>query len=271
MPQLTKQDAQKAVGQNLLDRNTDKVGTIDDIYVDTDTGKPEWAVVTSGMFGKKAAFVPLLDAAAAKDGIQVVFEKAEIKDAPQMEPDGQLTQEQEASLYRHYGLQYTEDASSSGLPGAQAPQAPPKSQAPPKCGEAVRDTSGPNTDNAMTRSEEQMRVGTIKRPSQTVGLKKTIVSENVTTTVPVQKETARVEREPITDQNRGEAMRGGDLTTEEAEMTLSEDEVVVEKQVAPVERVRLDKDVEVEQREVNESVRKEKIDVEQGKTKPPPR
>jgi len=81
-------------------------------------------------------------------------------------------------------------------------------------------------------------------------------------TVPVQREEARVSREPITEANRGAAMSGGDLTEEEHELTLSEEEVVVDKQVVPKERVRLDKDVVTEERQVSEEVRKENIEVD---------
>ncbi|HZB70908.1 MAG TPA: YsnF/AvaK domain-containing protein, partial [Acidimicrobiales bacterium] len=98
-------------------------------------------------------------------------------------------------------------------------------------------------------------------------LRKYITTEQVAATVPVQREEARIEREPITDANVGAAMRGGDLTEEEHELTLSEEEVTVDKKVVPKERVRLDKDVVTEERSVTEQVRKENIDVE-GDAKP---
>ena len=59
-----------------------------------------------------------------------------------------------------------------------------------------------------------------------------------------------------------EAMSGGDLTEEEHEVTLRAEEPVVEKRTVPKERVRLDKDVEVEERTVSEDVRREEIDVD---------
>ena len=61
--------------------------------------------------------------------------------------------------------------------------------------------------------------------------------------MPVTREEVRIEREPITDANRGDATAGGEITAEEHEVVLHEEEVVVDKQAVPKERVRLDKDV----------------------------
>jgi uncharacterized protein (TIGR02271 family) len=243
------------IGQNVVDRSGDKIGTVEDVYLDKDTRQPEWALVNMGLFGAKQSFVPLANARVVDGGLQTAYEKAQVKEAPRAEPGGELSQDEEAQLYGHYGFQYTEDRSDSGLPAGGAHQT--------ERGE-VRDTSGPNTDSAMTRSEEELSVGKVRRPSELVRLRKEIVTENVTTTVPVEKEVLRVERETITEQNMGDAMSGADLSTEESEITLSEEEVVVDKKVVPKERVRLEKDVEVDQREVKESVRKEQITTERG-------
>jgi uncharacterized protein (TIGR02271 family) len=88
------------------------------------------------------------------------------------------------------------------------------------------------------------------------------VTENVTQTVPVQREEVRVEREPITDANRGDALDGPAISEEEHEVTLNEERVVVQKEAVPVERVRLEKDTVTEQQQVDEEVRKEQIEVD---------
>jgi len=251
---INTQDVQSIVGQTMVDGSGAKVGKIEDVYLDKDTREPEWALVNTGLFGSKQSFVPLANARITDSGVQSAYEKAQIKDAPTSEPDGELSQDEESQLYQHYGFEYSEDRSDSGLPASKEPK-----------GEGAQDTSGPNTDSAMTRSEEELSIDKVRRPSQLVRLRKEIVSEDVSVTVPVEREVLRVEREAVTDANRGDAMRGGDLTTEEAEITLSEEEVVVEKKVVPKERVRLEKDVETEQREVKESVRKEQITTEKDK------
>src|SRR6185312_13654127 len=92
-----------------------------------------------------------------------------------------------------------------------------------------RDASGPNTDDAMTVSEEQLRVGTTEREAGRVRLKKYVVEDEVTETVPVRREEVRVEREPITDANRDDALDGPDISEEEHELVLHEEEVVAEK------------------------------------------
>ena len=92
-----------------------------------------------------------------------------------------------------------------------------------------RDTSGPTTDDAMTRSEEELTVGKTERESGRVRLKKYVVEDEVTETVPVRREEVRVEREPITDANRGDALDGPDISEEEHEVTLRSEEPVVEK------------------------------------------
>ena len=123
------------------------------------------------------------------------------------------------------------------------------------------DVSGRETDDAMTRSEEELRVGTTQRETGRARLRKYIVTENVTQTVPVQREEVRVEREPITDANRDAATSGADLCEEEHEVVLHAEEVVVDKRAVPKERVRLDKDTVTEQREVSEGVRKEQVEL----------
>jgi uncharacterized protein (TIGR02271 family) len=123
-----------------------------------------------------------------------------------------------------------------------------------------RDISGPTTDDAMTRSEERMHVGTEQRESGRARLRKYIVSENVSTTVPVSHEEVTLDREPITEANRGDAMAGGDLTEEEHEVTLTEQRAVTSKETVPVERVRLGTETATENQQVEGTVRKEQID-----------
>ena len=107
-------------GQDLSDADGGKIGTIEEIYLDNETGAPEWALVTTGMFGGKSTFVPLRDANDAGGALRVPYDKAKVKDAPKMEPDGQLSQDEEAELYRYYGMDYSEARSDSGLPAGGA-------------------------------------------------------------------------------------------------------------------------------------------------------
>src|SRR6185437_2749637 len=123
-----------------------------------------------------------------------------------------------------------------------------------------RDTSGPTTDDAMTRSEERLHVGTEQVQAGRARLRKYVVTENVTRTVPVSHEEVRLEREPITGANRGAATSGSDISEEEHEVTLHAERPVVSKDTVPVERVRLGTKTVTEDHEVSETLRKEQID-----------
>jgi uncharacterized protein (TIGR02271 family) len=241
-------------GRTMVDPAGDKLGTIDAIYLDEETGQPEWATVTRGLFTAKAAFVPLAQAQDMGDSVQVPYDKQQVIDAPSPQADGSLSQDEEAELYRHYGLDYGEHRSDSGLPAGTADDTQDDT--------VGRDTSGPTTDQAMTRSEEELRVGTQTRERGRARLRKYVTTETQQVTVPVQREEVRVEREPITDANLGAATDGPAISEEEHEVTLREEEVVVDKRAVPKERVRLDTETVTDERQVSEDVRKEQIEVE---------
>jgi uncharacterized protein (TIGR02271 family) len=232
-------------GATVVDSDGDRIGTVEDIYLDQNTDEPEWVVVKTGLIGSRVSFVPLAEATQEGSDIRVPYDKDRVKGAPSMDPDGELSQAEEAELYSYYGLSYSEQSSDTGLPEGG-------------------DTSGPATDDAMTRSEEELRVGTTRREAGRARLKKYVVTENVTQTVPVEREEVRIEREPITDANVGRATSGPDISDEEHEVTLTEEEVVTEKRAVPKERVRLAKDTVTEEEQVTEQVRKERIDTEGG-------
>jgi len=235
-------------GRTLQDPNGDKIGTIDSLYLDQQTDKPEWALVNTGLFGTKSTFVPLAGATPRGEEVLVKVEAQQVKDAPKMEPDEQLSEQQEAELFRHYGIDYTTEGSVTATDDARA---------------AVgHDTSGPTTDNAMTRSEEELRVGTAKHERGRARLRKYVVTEEVQQTVPVQREEVRIEREPITDANVDQAVSGPEISEEEHEVVLHEEEVVVEKRTVPKERVRLDKETVVDEQTVSEELRKEQIEAD---------
>jgi len=255
------------IGQSLHGRDGDKIGTITDIYMDEDTGQPEWLAVTTGMFGTRVSFVPLREASTSGDELRVPYDKSTVKDAPNAEADGRLSQEEEGRLYQHYGLPYSEQRSDSGLPDGGRGQATYETRGDvdrdaDARGKVGHDTSGPTTDDAMTRSEEELRVGTTSREAGRVRLRKWIETEQVSTTVPVRREEVRIEREPITDANVDRATSGPALSTEEHEVVLHEEQAVVDKDVVAKERIRLDKETVTEQREVNAELQKERIEVE---------
>jgi uncharacterized protein (TIGR02271 family) len=232
-------------GRTVVDRDGDKIGTLDEIYVDQETNTPEWALIDTGLFGSKSTFVPLKGAEPTGEDVRVAYAKDQVKDAPSVDADGELSQRAEGELYRHYGLEYSQADSGSGLPEGTTPA-----------------TGGTPSGDAMTRSEEELQVGTAERERGRARLRKYVETEDVQESVPVRTEQARVEREPITDANVDDAMSGPEISEDEHEVTLMEEEPVVEKRTVPKERVRLEKDVETDEEQVSGQVRKERVEVE---------
>jgi len=287
----TLEDVKTWRGKDVVDNDGDKIGTLEDIYLDRQSGEPEWAAIRTGLFGTKVSFAPISGASPTGEEIRIQYSKSQVKDAPNVEADGELSPEEEQRLYSHYGRSdygewsdQSEDRTSgfvgdddrfasgrgetTGTAGttetggdwdAEGRGADFESE---RGGTVGHDVSGPTTDDAMTRSEEELSVGKTQRETGRARLRKYVVTENVQQTVPVQREEVRVEREPITDANIGDAMDGPELSEEEHEVTLRAEEPVVEKRAVPKERVRLDKDVVTDERTVDEEVRKEQIETE---------
>jgi uncharacterized protein (TIGR02271 family) len=270
----TMQEIETWRGRTLYDRDGDKIGTIEDVYLDRSSGDPEWVAVKTGLFGSNVSFVPIRDASADGDDVRVSHEKDLVKDAPNVEADGQLSPEEERRLYQHYGRSDydewtdTSEDRTTGILGRDdsdrydSDRDRDFDREGDARGTVGRDTSGPTTDDAMTRSEEELNVGTQRREAGRARLRKYVVSENVERTVPVQREEVRVEREPITDANRDAALDGPDISEEEHEVTLHTEEPVVDKRAVPKERVRLDKDVHTDEETISEDVRKERIEAD---------
>ncbi|WP_167044515.1 PRC and DUF2382 domain-containing protein [Salinibacterium sp. ZJ454] len=231
----------------VYDTNGNKIGKIGQVYLDDQTGRPEWLTVSTGLFGTSESFVPLRDARINGDDVTVPFDKDMVKDAPRVDADRHLDEAEEAKLYSYYSLDYG-DRSDRDLRGDVTDR------------DLDRDRA--RTDDAMTRSEERVNVGTERHATGKVRLRKYVVTENVTQTVPVSHEEVRIEREPITDANANEALRGADISEAEREVTLHAEEPVVEKKTVPVERVRLDTETVTDEARVTEEVRKEKIDTD---------
>ena len=246
---------------NILSNDGDKIGSIGQVYADDETGQPTWITAKTGFFGTSESFIPLEGARTEGDDLLVPYTKDQVKDAPRVDPDGHLDPAEEERLYAHYGLgggvrTYTDAVTGRNADYREGDYADTDRDS------VGRDTSGPTTDDAMTRSEERLNVGTEREATGRVRLRKYVTTENVTQTVPVQREEVRLEREPITDANRGSALSGPDLSEEEHEVILHEERPVVEKETVPVERVRLDTDTVTDEVTVNEQVRKERIETD---------
>ncbi|WP_104116509.1 DUF2382 domain-containing protein [Arthrobacter sp. B1805] len=268
-------------GGNVLGSDGEKIGSIGQVYLDDQTGEPSWVTAKTGLFGTSESFIPLQGADIEGHDVRVPYTKHQVKDAPRIDSDGSLSPEEEDRLYRHYeiggGTTDYSDTTTVGTVGqgerdvdidttsgrhAGVTDTDTSSYSGTDRATVGHDTSGPTTDDAMTRSEEQLHVGTERREAGRARLRKYVVSENVTQTVPVSHEEVRVEREPITDANRGDAYDGPAISEEEHEVTLHAERPVVEKEAVPVERVRLDKETVTTNETVSGEVRKEEIEID---------
>ena len=170
MPEMT--EAYEWKGRTIVGSDGEKLGKVNEIYLDGETNRPEWATITAGLFGNKSHFVPLAGASWDGEDVRAQVTKEQVSDAPSIDPDGQLSAEEETRLFEHYGVPYTQEGSvtAEGQPSGVQRQETDRS-------DEGRDTSGPTTDE-MTRSEEDVHVGTRERQSGRVRLRKYVVIED---------------------------------------------------------------------------------------------
>jgi hypothetical protein len=124
---------------SVVDRDGHTVGSVSEFYLDRGTRYPTWALVNVGLFGGRQIFVPLLQATEINDGLQVPYEKGHIKDAPRIDLHGELTPDEEAALFAHYGVDYQP---ASADPGTAEPDA--------------ADTAEPGDDQGQTPATDEL-------------------------------------------------------------------------------------------------------------------
>ena len=261
---ITTEQLRDVVGATAYDGSGDKVGKVGNVYYDDETDQPKWLTVHTGLFGGNETFVPMQGAGLATDGrVTLAYDKAMVKDAPNVDEDGHLSPEEEQQLYRYYHLDGGTDLDTTGRTDTSLREENREGVFDGADQAAVgRDTSGPVTDAAMTRSEEQLRVGTQTRETGKARLRKRVVTETEHATVAVSHDEVTLEREPITEANRGDAYDGPAISEEEHEVTLREERPVVGTEAVAVERVRMGTNTVQDQETVSGEVRKEVIDMD---------
>jgi uncharacterized protein (TIGR02271 family) len=320
----TQTQVRELMGMSVTDTHGTKVGTVKQVYLNDDSGSPEWVTVHTGWFGMRESFVPLSGARKAEDALQVPYDKETIKGAPNVDADEHLSHAQIVDLYRHYGVRppagrrtggetgTSEATESAGTAGTTEPSETtrPAGTAPPKdaagtegaagaagpaetagaegtggpagpAGMAVhpergrRGTAGerapgramppqsaregaeaPMTE--ITRSEEQMRIGTERHEAGRVRVRKWIETEMVEQTIPVSHEEIRIDREPITGAGPDPKVT---ISEADQEIILYEERPVITKETVPVERVRLRTEQVQDEQTVRGELRKERIEV----------
>lgn len=240
----------------VYDQNNEKVGTVKEVYLDDQTGEPNFVTVSTGFFGMKETFVPLDAASRIADGdLKVPFTKDFIKDAPNIDPDGHLDPAQEREIFEYYSLDR-----GTGRRGAATPPGD-------TVGGVTTDPDIATTDPAASEQavahEERLVVDKQEQVAGKVRLRKRVVTEHQQVDVPVEREELVVERETI-DPDSPAARSGGIDSTEESEetITLRQERPVVGKETVATEKVNVGKRKVVDTETVEGEVRKEEIDVE---------
>jgi stress response protein YsnF len=265
-----------------------RLGAVAAVYYDNDTDQPEWVAVRTGLFGLDVSLVPLAAAQLRGEELHVPFDKERLKTAPHHDAGLELTPQDEMDLFSHYGVPYgarsTSAAAGTGTAPGRAEAAATgtatvgrsRIAADETGARTSQDLSGPTAGDAMTRSEEQLRVRTESQAVGRVRLRKHIVTEYQQVTVPVRREEIRLEQEPIGGPGTGVGA-GVDLAAsaaigdaapgqigggEEHEIVLHAERPVVRTETVPVERVRMGKQTVTEQQQVDGQVRKEQIELD---------
>ena len=253
---FSENDIAKLQGATAYCKDGNKIGSVGEVYLDDNSGQPEWVTVNTGLFGTKTSFAPLDGASLEGDRLNLGYGKDVVTDAPKIDEDGHLSPQEEQELYRYYQRDYGTDVRSGD----------------DRLGDRDRDRTrdadvaghdrdrGRTTDDAeVTLSEERLNVGTEEREAGHVRLRKYVTTEEEQVTVPVQKEKLVVEREPVEGRSAG---RIDDSAHQDETITLREERPVVDKETVDVEKVRVGKETVTEQETVSGTVRKEHADIE---------
>ena len=315
---LSERDLSAAIGSTAHGPDGEKIGTVESFFVDDRTGAPTWVAVSTGLFGTRHSIVPATEATFTDGLLQLPVSKDAVKHAPHVGGD-HLSPQEEAELRSHYGIPTgtgvgvpaQHDVGTGGVPGAVpggvqgaaagGPLVDPGTRpvpAPATDHRTTTEQAGPPTgvpsDGAMTRSEEQLRVGTQQVAATRVRVVKYVVTEEVQVTVPIRREEIRIEEVPLDapDPGPGESLvpAGGAVAGSTGgavggptgggaggvagavggglpeDIVLHAERPVVSVEVVPVERVRLRTELVQGQQQITDQVQREQIVVDQTTT-----
>lgn len=259
-----------------FDSNGEKLGDVQEVFVDDHSGQPTFVEVKHGLFGMSSSLVPLKGHRLQGEDLQLAFSKDRIKDAPEVNADEGLTPEEQNRIFEHYGIagaqnqnEYVADnrrderhagtTEAAGVAGTTA--AADRDRADRDRVEADRAaTTRAADDNSIVRSEEQLDVQKEQVQSGKARLRKYVVEDKETVEVPVTREEVRVERTPISEADADNFR--GEIGEDEASVVLNEERVDVQKRTVPVEKVSLEKDQVTETERHTETLAKEQIETD---------
>lgn len=256
-----------------FDSNGEKLGDVQEVFVDDHSGQPTFVEVKHGLFGMSSSLVPLKGHRLQGEDLQLAFPKDRIKDAPDVNADEGLTPEEQNRIFEHYGIAGAQDQNeyvaddrrderhagtteAAGVAGTTA--AADRDRADLDRDRVETDRAA--DDNSIVRSEEQLDVEKEQVQSGKARLRKYVVEDKETVEVPVTREEVRVERTPISEAD-AENFRG-EIGEDEASVVLNEERVDINKRTVPVEKVSLEKDQVTETERHTETLAKEQIETD---------
>jgi uncharacterized protein (TIGR02271 family) len=263
-------------GYTVYDQNYDKIGKVDDLFVD-ENDQPEYIGVKMGFLGTRSTLIPM-DLARVNDErqlIEVATDKDTVKSGPSFDDDREITPDFEIEVYSYFGLQRS-DAAENGAYYSDEETAGTGTAGPgitmgdiesgtfrehPPGEEGVYDQSGsdPEDELRVQRTEEELTAGTREREAGALNVRKRVRIDHETVEAPTRHEEVTVERVPV----EGEATASeAEIGDEEVRVPVTEEEVVVEKRPVAKEEIRVRKDVVEDVETVEEDVRREEVDVE---------
>lgn len=253
-------------GRDIYGSEGDKIGEVDSIFYDDDTGEPEWILTSTGFMGMKSVLIPLAGARIDGDSVRVPYAKDKVKNAPGVSGD-EVTVDEEREVYAHYGLQPATYRSNSQLPQT-ATGMPERNRVTdriehergtPGTGlphSGTRDFETTQGEASVTRHEEELHIGKRERETGRARLRKWVDTEPVREEIRLRRERARIERETI-----NEPAPNAQLGEQNVEMRLTEEEPVVSKETVARERIRMRPETETHTETVEGEVRRERVDV----------
>jgi uncharacterized protein (TIGR02271 family) len=239
--QMTMDRLAELHGSPVFDESGEKIGKVEEIYYDEASNRAEWIGIGTGFLGTKRVLVPVEGAQAGDESVTVPYAKDMVKDSPDIDSDP-IDADSEQALHAYYGTTHRgySDATDSSARSTD------------------HQTGLDNVDEkAVTRSEEELRVGKRSVDAGSVRLRKWVETEPVQASINLTRETVHVNREPI-----GEVVTGAEIGEQTIEIPLRDEEAVVDKQIIAKERVSLDKDVEERTETVDGEIRKERVEIE---------
>ncbi len=226
----TMEQVEQARGRPAYAAGGEQLGVVDAIYYDDYTGRPAW-LGFGGPHGRR--LVPIESIRAEGDGVRSTYDADWIVSSPPID-DREISEETERALYDYYGVDYSEMPTQVVAPAVEVEEGA-----------------------TVTRSEEELVVD--KQPVERgrLRLRKWVESEPVAVDIPLQRETARIVREPV-----NEYVGLHEFEEQEIEIALHAEQPVVRKEVVAKERIAVEKDVEMRVETIQEQVRKERVEVE---------